>query len=183
MLLSQCFGFACADDFHTSFHRIYTSMALRDDMAQGESYFMAEIKAMRRILEAAGKTGAPIACFVDEVLRGTNTVERIAASTQILKYMRKNGILCFAATHDIELTSLLEDEYLDYSKNMIAKAKEKGVKLLLPTDTVAAKEFSNDVPNHVVKVDAIPDDEMGLDIGPETIKIVDLHRTGTAEMQ
>ncbi|MBR5337420.1 MAG: phosphoglycerate kinase [Lachnospiraceae bacterium] len=67
--------------------------------------------------------------------------------------------------------SLLEDEYLDYSKKMFDKAKEKGVKLLIPVDTVVAKEFSNDVPNHVVKIDEIPDDEMGLDIGPETVKL------------
>ncbi|MBE6014074.1 MAG: phosphoglycerate kinase [Lachnospiraceae bacterium] len=67
--------------------------------------------------------------------------------------------------------SLLEDDYLDYCKKMFEKAKAKNVKLLIPVDTVVAKEFSNEVPNHVVKVDAIPDDEMGLDIGPETIKL------------
>ena len=67
--------------------------------------------------------------------------------------------------------SLLEDEYLDFAKKMFDKAKEKGVKLLIPVDTVVAKEFSNDAPNHVVKIDEIPDDEMGLDIGPETIKL------------
>ncbi|MBR4807397.1 MAG: phosphoglycerate kinase, partial [Lachnospiraceae bacterium] len=67
--------------------------------------------------------------------------------------------------------SLLEDEYLDFAKKMFDKAKDKGVKLLIPVDTVVAKEFSNDVPNHVVKIDQIPDDEMGLDIGPETIEL------------
>lgn len=67
--------------------------------------------------------------------------------------------------------SLLEDEYLDFAKKMFDKAKEKGVKLLIPVDTVVAKEFSNDVPFHTVKIDEIPDDEMGLDIGPETIKL------------
>ena len=50
-------------------------------------------------------------CFVDEVLRGTNTVERIAASSEILKYLKDKNVLCFAATHDIELTYLLEDIY------------------------------------------------------------------------
>ena len=53
-------------------------------------------------------------CFVDEVLRGTNTVERIAASTQILKSLSQTGILCFAATHDIELTELLQEDYDNY---------------------------------------------------------------------
>jgi len=53
-------------------------------------------------------------CFVDEVLRGTNTVERIAASTQVLKSLAGNNMCCFAATHDIELTSLLNDYYDNY---------------------------------------------------------------------
>ena len=53
-------------------------------------------------------------CFVDEVLRGTNTVERIAASAQILKSLAGGNCLCFAATHDIELTRLLREEYRNY---------------------------------------------------------------------
>ena len=48
------------------------------------------------------------------MLRGTNTVERIAASTQVLKSLHRPGVICFAATHDIELTRLLEKEYDNY---------------------------------------------------------------------
>ncbi|WP_343209841.1 phosphoglycerate kinase [Anaerolentibacter hominis] len=68
-------------------------------------------------------------------------------------------------------TSLVEDDYLDYAKEMLDKAKAKGVALLIPVDTVVAKEFSNDVPFHTVKAGEIADDEMGLDIGPETRKL------------
>lgn len=113
-LFGQCFYFACADEFHTDMHRIYTSMSLRDDLASAESYFMVEIKAMRRILEAAAAPGAKIACYVDEVLRGTNTVERIAASTVILKSMDSKKMFAAAATHDIELTELLKQYYENY---------------------------------------------------------------------
>ncbi len=113
-LLSQCYGFACADEFHTGFHRIYTSMSLRDDLAGGESYFMVEIRAMQRILEAGKKEGAQVACYVDEVLRGTNTVERIAASSRILRSMAEMKFFAVAATHDIELTDLLADVYENY---------------------------------------------------------------------
>lgn len=52
--------------------------------------------------------------FVDEVLRGTNTVERIAASVEILHYLAGQNLLCFTATHDIELTKLLCGEYENY---------------------------------------------------------------------
>ncbi len=53
-------------------------------------------------------------CFIDEVLRGTNTLERIAASSQILKSLVKENVLCFAATHDLELTQILEQDYSNY---------------------------------------------------------------------
>ena len=67
--------------------------------------------------------------------------------------------------------SLCEDDKLDYARQMIAKAQEKGVKLLLPTDTVAATEFAADAESLVVPTDAIPDDMEGLDIGPETVQL------------
>ncbi len=66
--------------------------------------------------------------------------------------------------------SLLEEDYLDYANEMVAKAKEKGVNLLLPVDTVVAKEFSNDAPSRVVEGSMEPD-EMGMDIGPKTREI------------
>jgi len=66
--------------------------------------------------------------------------------------------------------SLCEADKLDLAKEMLEKAKSKGVKFLLPTDTVCAKEFSNDAEQKVFPTNAIPEDYMGLDIGPETIK-------------
>ena len=63
--------------------------------------------------------------------------------------------------------SLVEDDYLDYAKKMIEKAQAKGVKFLLPIDTVVAKEFKNDAASRVVEGSMEPD-EMGLDIGPKT---------------
>lgn len=67
-------------------------------------------------------------------------------------------------------TSLIEDEYLDYANEMIAKAKEKGVKLFLPVDTLVTKEFSNETPFRVAEGN-FEKDEMGMDIGPKTRKI------------
>ena len=64
--------------------------------------------------------------------------------------------------------SLLE---ADYSLDMLKKAQEKGVKLLLPVDTVIADDFSNEANKKVVKSGEIPDGWQGLDIGPETEKI------------
>ncbi|MBE6912784.1 MAG: phosphoglycerate kinase [Ruminococcaceae bacterium] len=66
--------------------------------------------------------------------------------------------------------SLCEDDRLEYALDMIKKAEEKGVNFLLPTDTMAATEFSADAEAKVVPTSAIPDGWMGLDIGPETIE-------------
>ncbi len=99
----------CASYTATAFH-IYTSMALTDDLLAGESYFVTELKAFKRILEAAQR-GERVLCVIDEVLRGTNTVERIAASSTLLEYLSGRPLLCIAATHDIELCSLLDGHF------------------------------------------------------------------------
>ena len=98
------------DDYH-----VLSSMSLRDDILNHDSYFMVEIKALKRIFDYRSENpDKKVLCFVDEVLRGTNTVERIACATQILKAFDSDNILCFAATHDIELTDLLKEQYENY---------------------------------------------------------------------
>ena len=68
-------------------------------------------------------------------------------------------------------TSLCENDKLDYARRMIEKAKARGVNLLLPVDTVAAREFAADAEPFTVETRAIPDDMMGLDIGPKTTEL------------
>ncbi|MEW8974473.1 MAG: phosphoglycerate kinase [Tissierellaceae bacterium] len=68
-------------------------------------------------------------------------------------------------------TSLLEEDKIELAKGLLEKAESKGVKLLLPVDIVVAKEFKNDTEFKTVKIDSIPEDMMGLDIGEETIKL------------
>ena len=67
--------------------------------------------------------------------------------------------------------SLCEDDYLQYALDMLKKAEDKGVKLLLPVDNVIGDDFSNDANTQVVKRGEIPDGWEGMDIGPETEKI------------
>ena len=67
--------------------------------------------------------------------------------------------------------SLLEEDKMDLALSLIEKAKDKGVKLLLPVDITIAKEFKNDTEIRIAGIDSIPEDWMGLDIGPETLKL------------
>ena len=68
-------------------------------------------------------------------------------------------------------TSLLEEDWMDYANEMIKKAADKGVKLLLPVDNVCAAEYSADAKPEVYPAGKIPADKMGMDIGPETRKL------------
>lgn len=114
-LFAKTLGIALADSFSMDDYHLFSSMSLRDNLLEKDSYFMVEIKALKRIFDySVNNPDKKIICFVDEVLRGTNTVERIAACTCILKNLKEHGVLCFAATHDIELTSLLEKDYSNY---------------------------------------------------------------------
>ncbi|MDO5381858.1 MAG: hypothetical protein Q4F06_03935 [Eubacteriales bacterium] len=113
-ILSQTIYTSVSKKYVAPRYRIYSSMALRDDLGSSSSYYIVEIKSLKRILDAISSDGMPVLCFVDEVLRGTNTVERIAASSEILKSIDNKKAVCFAATHDVELTTLLMPGYENY---------------------------------------------------------------------
>lgn len=113
-ILAQTIATCPAERYRACFYRICSSMALRDDLAGGESYYIVEIKSIKRIMESGTQQKERVLCFVDEVLRGTNTIERIAASAQILQSLSGEKTMCFAATHDIELTELLEEDFDNY---------------------------------------------------------------------
>ncbi len=67
--------------------------------------------------------------------------------------------------------SLLEEDKIDLAKELLQKAKDNNVRLLLPVDVVVAREFKNDTEFKAVKIEDIPNDMMGLDIGEESIKL------------
>lgn len=109
-IMAQSICTVLAKTYEGKAFRVFSSMALQDDLLAGESYYIVETRSLKRILDAAKENNA-ILCVVDEVLRGTNTVERIAASSEVLQAMASTGLLCLAATHDIELCDLLNGSY------------------------------------------------------------------------
>ena len=112
-ILSQTINTAICKSYRASFFRIASSMALSDNLLGHESYYIVEIKSLKRILDHANEE-IPMLCFIDEVLRGTNTLERIGASSSILSKLSKSNCICFAATHDLELTAILSQHYDNY---------------------------------------------------------------------
>ena len=81
-------------------------MALNDNLEAKESYYIVEIKSLKRIIEGLNDN-VPSLCVIDEVLRGTNTIERIAASSEIMHFLANSNSICLCATHDIELAQIL----------------------------------------------------------------------------
>lgn len=112
-VLAQSLLHCYALGYRASIFRIISSISVRDSLIKGESFYMAEVKALKRIVDLCSKEGPQVICFVDEVLNGTNTYERILAATGILKYLGSRS-MCFAATHDIELTENLNESFMNY---------------------------------------------------------------------
>lgn len=113
-IMAQTTYTCLAKDYKAGYFRVYTSMSLSDSIENNESYYIVEIKSLKRILDASKNKEYQILAFIDEVLRGTNTVERIAASSHILESLTSENVMCFAATHDIELTHILKNIYSNY---------------------------------------------------------------------
>ena len=112
-ILAQNIHTCTAKHFTLPSAGIITSMAIRDDIMSGESYYMKEIKYLNRIIENLSDNRIVI-CAIDEILRGTNTRERIAASAAVLKYLSKANCLALIASHDVELIEHLGDNFYYY---------------------------------------------------------------------
>ncbi len=111
-ILAQSLFICCAKKYSLGRAFVISSMALRDNIEIGESYFMAEIRSLRRIMDESKNQRC--VCFIDEILRGTNTPERIAASTAVLRSLHKTQSMCLVASHDIELTEILDEIFDNY---------------------------------------------------------------------
>ena len=95
--------------------RVLSSMDISDSISEGDSYFISEIKSLKRIIEALNGSNAHFYCFIDEIFKGTNTKERLAAAEVLLRFLSTHRrISLVAATHDIELTETLCDEMVMY---------------------------------------------------------------------
>ncbi len=116
LLLAQTINTVTAKYFKYKPGLIFTSMVNQDDILSGDSYFMTEIKSIKRLFDL--KTEDKIYCFIDEIFKGTNTTERIAASESVLNYLgNSQNYEIIAATHDIELATLLEYQYKNFHFN------------------------------------------------------------------
>ncbi|EHI99796.1 DNA mismatch repair protein MutS domain protein [Clostridium sp. DL-VIII] len=110
ILLAQTFNFALAKEYEGCLLNIVSSISPKDDIIHGKSYYLAEAEAILRIIKASEKE-IPVFCPIDEIFRGTNPLERISSSAEILNYINKGKAICIVATHDRELSEMLKENY------------------------------------------------------------------------
>jgi DNA mismatch repair ATPase MutS len=88
----------------------YSSIRIDDNLFQGKSYYFEEVSIMATLIAEVERPFQNL-FILDEVFKGTNTIERIASSKAILSYLNRKNNIVIVATHDIELSEMLKSEY------------------------------------------------------------------------
>jgi len=169
--LSELGDIFVQDAFGTS-HRAHASTTGIADYIPAVSGFLIE-KELKFLGEAVNNPERPFAA----VMGGAKVADKIPVITNLLDKVDilviGGGMLfTFLKAQGYSIgKSLLDEEGLGLAGDILKLADEKGVKFLLPVDVVCADEFSNDSAFDTYDIDSIPDDRMGMDIGPKSIKL------------
>ncbi len=164
-------GAVYVSDAFGTVHRAHASTAGVADYLPAVSGFLIQ----KELEVIGGALAAPKRPLV-AILGGSKVSSKIGVINNLLEIADTIIIgggmaYTFAAAQGGKIgTSLLEEDWKQYALDMIKKAEEKGVKLLLPLDTVIADKFAADAESKVVAAGEIPDGWMGLDIGPKTVE-------------
>lgn len=110
VLCAQTINTCFATRFTLKPMRIFSAIRITDDLLNDKSYYFEEVHTIKQII-GESQTDCYKLFLLDEIFKGTNTVERIAAGKAVLSYIGKDKNLVFVSTHDIELTDLLNDSY------------------------------------------------------------------------
>ena len=111
LCLAQAGGFVFASSFHSSWFRIYACIRINDSVTEGLSYFYAEVKRLKGILDASRNWNAPpVLALIDEIFKGTNNRERVIGSTCYLLELTRNNLMGLVSTHDLEVTRISDQE-------------------------------------------------------------------------
>ena len=112
--INQCLAQAgapvCAESFHASWHRLFCCIQIHDSLEDGISYFYAEVKRLKNLLNVVNLLQHPPLLFlVDEIFRGTNNRERLLGSESFIRELTKGNGLGMVTTHDLELAQLEQE--------------------------------------------------------------------------
>jgi hypothetical protein len=111
-ILAQTLNICFADAYSAPFYKIYSSIRITDDLLDNTSYYLQEVLTIKELIDVS-KDKNPCLFVLDEIFKGTNTIERISGGKAILSYLNKKQHTVLVSTHDIELTDLLVKENYD----------------------------------------------------------------------
>jgi DNA mismatch repair ATPase MutS len=106
-ILAQTIYTCSADKFETPILKQFSSIRFDDSLLEGTSYYLEEVNTMASLMNEAASSDQNL-FILDEVFKGTNTIERIASAKAILSYLNRNSNIVIVSTHDIELSKMLE---------------------------------------------------------------------------
>jgi DNA mismatch repair ATPase MutS len=109
IILSQSIYFCLTNEIITPKLVVKSSIRRNEELEEGKSYFFVEIESLNNFIKLSEERNNYL-FLIDEIFRGTNTIERLASSTAVLKYLNTNNKV-FVTTHDIELQDLLEHNF------------------------------------------------------------------------
>lgn len=109
-ILSQSINTCMATTYHAPFLQVISSIGPEDSLLEGKSYFMAEVESILRLIKASESRTVHL-LILDEIFRGTNSVERHAMSIEVLRYLANRKDFVLVATHDMKLSEMLGKEY------------------------------------------------------------------------
>ena len=108
-ILAQTLNFCFADNYNAPYYKVHSSIRISDDLLDNTSYYLQEVLRIKELIQSS-KDENPCLFILDEIFKGTNTIERISGGKAILSYLNKNNHTVLVSTHDIELTELLEND-------------------------------------------------------------------------
>ncbi len=108
-LLAETFGFCLASSYTAPFLKIYSSIRISDDLLEKTSYYLQEVKTIKTFTDLKPNT-TPCLFILDEVFKGTNTIERISGGYALLNYLNQSKHFVLVSTHDLELVDLLNNK-------------------------------------------------------------------------
>jgi hypothetical protein len=109
-VLAQSLGTVRADEWTAPFLTVRTSIGRADSVLEGKSYYLAEVESILALIRAK-ESGEQHLFLLDEIFRGTNTTERVAAASAVLEHLDRGDDIVVVATHDVEVLDLLGDAY------------------------------------------------------------------------
>ena len=108
-ILAQAFNICFAEKYRAPFFKVFSSIRIADDLTENTSYYLEEVLSIKEAVEASDEK-EPYLFVLDEIFKGTNTIERVSGGKAILSYLNRGPHVVLVSTHDIELTDLLSEE-------------------------------------------------------------------------